>query len=95
MSRFVPSADMQEVVEAASIEGRLEVAEQVVERAALHSRYSTGAYRKSLQAVEDDGDVRAESSDPFAHLNEWGSINNPAYAPLRSAGADVGRFEPA
>lgn len=39
----------------------------------------TGDYERSIQT---DGDV-VYSDDPFAHLIEWGSANNPPYAPLR------------
>lgn len=28
---------------------------------------------------------RVESTDPFAHLIEWGSVKNPVYAPFRRA----------
>lgn len=95
MSRFVAAPNMADVVEAASTEGLLEVADEVARRAALRAPYKTGHYRSSLRAVEERGKVRAETTDRFGHLVEWGSRNNPAYAPLRSAGADVGRFEPA
>lgn len=95
MSRFEPAPDMAGVVEGASTDGLMEVAEEVAERAALRAPYRTGSYRSSLRAVEERGKVRAETTDYFGHLVEWGSVNNPAYAPLRSAGADVGRFEPA
>lgn len=34
--------------------------------------------------VSDQGDtVTLGSDDPFFHLVEWGSVNNPPYAPLR------------
>lgn len=42
-------------------------------------------YRETLRVGEQDGTVTAESTDPFAHIVEFGSINNPAYAPLRRA----------
>jgi len=29
--------------------------------------------------------ARVVSSDPFAHIIEYGSVNNPAYAPFRGA----------
>jgi hypothetical protein len=28
---------------------------------------------------------RLQNDDPFAHLVEWGSVNNPTYAPIRRA----------
>ena len=41
--------------------------------------------------VDRDGDtVRILSTDPFWHLIEWGSVNNPAYAPLRRGARAAG-----
>lgn len=36
-----------------------------------------------IRVVEEDGEVRVAIRDPFGHLVEWGSRNNPPYAPLR------------
>jgi hypothetical protein len=38
----------------------------------------------------DDGTVTLAATGPFAHLEEWGSINNPAYASMRRAVAAEG-----
>lgn len=46
----------------------------------------TGAYRRSVRAVED----RIETTDPFGHIIEWGSVNNPPYAPLRNGVRNAG-----
>ncbi len=46
----------------------------------------TGAYAKS---IDTDG-TRLVSLDPFAHLVEFGSVNNPVHAPLRKAAEQVG-----
>jgi hypothetical protein len=35
-------------------------------------------------------DVYIVNVDPGGHLDEWGSVNNPAYAPLRRAVSAVG-----
>lgn len=47
----------------------------------------TGAYRDSLDAsvgITPTGVTgRVLTTDPFAHLIEFGSVNNPPYAPLR------------
>lgn len=50
-------------------------AEAVQEVSPVH----TGYYRRH---VGYDG-ATITSSDPFAHLVEWGSVNNPPYAPMR------------
>jgi len=35
------------------------------------------------------------STDPFAHLVEWGSAHNPPYAPFRRSALSLGlRFDP-
>ena len=94
MSGFVPDRNMVAIVEDASTDGLMAVAELVVERAQARAPYRTGAYRRSLQTAQTRGRVRVETTDPFGHLVEWGSVNNPAYAPLRAGAADVGRFEP-
>lgn len=47
----------------------------------------TGAYHRSLGAgashTADGWEGRVYSTDHFWHIIEFGSINNPAYAPLR------------
>ena len=40
----------------------------------------TGAYQRSIRATEN----RIETTDSFGHLIEFGSANNPPYAPLRT-----------
>lgn len=42
-------------------------------------------YRETLRVGRHDGDPTAETTDPFSHLIEFGSANNPTYAPLRRA----------
>lgn len=43
--------------------------------------------RGSRPAIEPrwiDGDLHLVNTDRGGHLDEWGSVNNPAYAPLRT-----------
>jgi hypothetical protein len=42
-----------------------------------------GWFRDSLHTRPFRGGYRVFSRDPFAHLIEFGSINNPTYAPFR------------
>jgi hypothetical protein len=42
-----------------------------------------GRFKASIEARRFRHYYRVVSTDPFAHLIEWGSINNPAYAPFR------------
>src|SRR5262245_59522217 len=46
----------------------------------------TGAYEASLAAEGR----RLLTDDPAGHLIEWGSVNNPPYAPLRRSIEAVG-----
>lgn len=51
----------------------------------------TGYYKRSLKVVG----TSVVSTDPFAHLVEWGSRNNPPYAPMRRGVLALGlRFDP-
>lgn len=70
--RFRPGAGMDRALEATA-----RVAAEKVRHATPHG--ATGAAKRSIRA---DGD-RIISTDPFWHLIEFGSINNPAYAPFR------------
>lgn len=47
---------------------------------------------KATKAVREPDRIvaTAYSDDDFAHLVEWGSVNNPAYAPLRRGAERVG-----
>lgn len=51
----------------------------------LAPRGDTGKTARSFIVVDEDGEVRVGNTDPFFHLTEWGSVNNPPYAPLRRA----------
>jgi hypothetical protein len=46
---------------------------------------SSGYYRRHFELNRYRGGWRVRNTDPFAHLVEWGSINNSAYAPIRRA----------
>lgn len=48
--------------------------------------HSKRGVAKSYRVADGPGgDVIVETTDPFGHLVEFGSINNPPYAPLRRA----------
>ena len=55
------------------------VARVVAESVRQATPDGTGAAKRSIRAAGD----RVVSTDPFFHLIEWGSVNNPAYAPFR------------
>ena len=92
--QFVPAPGFDE--ELARMPGlikeRKRVAEAIVDAAKDAAPRGSDHYYDSLRAVVDGDEVRAESDDPAAHLVEFGSINNEAYAPLRRGAASVGRL---
>lgn len=49
----------------------------------LAPRGDTGRTARSFVVVRENGVIRVGNTDPFFHLTEWGSANNPPYAPLR------------
>ena len=57
--------------------------EAIKERASQLSPRGTGRTARSFVVVDEDGEIRVGNTDPFFHLTEWGSVNNPPYAPLR------------
>jgi len=57
------------------------------EDAAKHVRGHRIMQRKDARPIEvdDSGDTpRVVNTDHGAHFDEWGSVNNPPYAPLRT-----------
>lgn len=57
-----------------------QVATQAVQHVKNAAPDETGAFKRSLRASEN----RVETTDPFGHIIEFGSVNNPPYAPLRT-----------
>lgn len=81
--RFIPNPLFIEEItaEAAYHEARKEWGNAIKENAELVAPEGrSGQYHDSLE-VDDDGSVG--TTDPFGHLVEWGSVNNPIYAPIR------------
>lgn len=56
-----------------------DVARQIRGQAPARSGY----YRRSIKTFTQGDTIGVASSDPFAHLVEYGSVKNPAYAPIR------------
>lgn len=93
-ARYVPAADLDDVLLEASTDGRAETAIEIRERAKARAAYRTGHYRRSIRVDVERGDVTVGSDDFAAHIIEWGGVNAAAQAIIRSAAADVGRFVP-
>jgi len=83
---------MQEPEAPAALVEQAEAAKSAIESVAPVG--STGDYADSIEVVQEGEIVTVGSMDPFAHLVEWGSANNPPYAPLRRGVLGAGlRFE--
>lgn len=90
--RFVPDPNFDKALRsnAQVRRARIEAGQAIVDAAAREVSVRTGGLRESL-GVRTDGDgVHAGSDSPFWHLEEYGSINQSASAPLRRAVAAAG-----
>lgn len=69
--------------------GTREALVRVAQRAARRARDLTpdgsGRTARSYVVEDDEQGVSVGNTDPFFHLTEFGSVNNPPYAPLRRA----------
>ena len=65
-------------------------AEALVSRIEDESPVNTGDYQDSIRWRRFPLSRRIFSVDPFAHLVEWGSIKNLAYAPFRRSALGLG-----
>lgn len=70
------------------------IAHDVAEHVKSFAPEGTGAFHDSIDSDSDGEQTVVRSTDFAAHLIEFGSVNNPAYAPFRRAIATVGlRYE--
>lgn len=63
------------------------IAEVTSQRAKDHE------YAESVHAVLIPGGARVKTDNSFAHLDEFGSINNPPTGAMRSAADEVGYLD--
>lgn len=91
MSRFVPANNLLQVLAVIpavrrSVDAQLDViADEVRDGTPVRTGRSRDTIRTDLSV--DGGQLvgRVYSNSPLFHLLEWGSINNPAFAPMRTA----------
>lgn len=93
MSRFVPAANLDVVLDHATHDDRLKVAEHMAIDARHNVNPDTGGYARSLRVFDDQRGVGAETTDFAGHIIEWGSSRQSPQAPLRHAADAAGRFE--
>lgn len=94
---FEPSLDFERVIarNTAVTEGRVRAAKAVAAAVEAAAPDHTGRFRNSIRVDESGDVVRVKTTDPAGHLIEWGSVNNPPYAPFREGIARAGfRLEP-
>lgn len=65
-------------------QGMRKIAEIVADSVKANApKGGTGYYRRKVSAFQKGDVVGVKSEDHFAHLIEFGSAKNPAYAPMR------------
>lgn len=77
---------------AASVGEIAGIAELVAQGTARRCKDSD--YRNSIVVKPTALGARVGTDNSFAHLDEWGSVNNPPTGAMRSAAAEIGRFVP-
>ncbi len=84
MSRFRPNPAFEAELRAAAVPHLVAVANAVKTRVEVekHSIMPRKSTRPVVVEVSGD-DVRVANTDHGGHLDEWGSVNNPPYAPIR------------
>lgn len=70
-------------------------AEKLVKAVERNAPVETGEFRGSIEALPPERtargvEVTVHSTDFAAHIVEFGSINNPPYAPFRKAARSLG-----
>ena len=71
-------------------EGIAEIAEDAADGAREVAPEQTGAYRDSIEVVQSGSETAVVTKDFAGHIIEFGSVNNPAYAPLRNGARKAG-----
>lgn len=84
---------MRQMMQSGEWQAHLEKAGKAVAAATAGNARAT-SYKKSIEVdVRTEGDeaiCRVGTDDPFAHLDEWGSINNFATGAMRRAVEGLG-----
>lgn len=71
-------------------EGMAELAEQIAAAAREVAPERSGDYKDSIEVAQSAGRTAVITTDFAGHLVEFGSRNNPAYAPLRNGARKAG-----
>lgn len=71
-------------------EGIGQIAEGVADGARDVAPENTGAYKDSIEVAQSGSETAVVTKDFAGHIIEFGSVNSPAYAPLRSGARKAG-----
>lgn len=85
---FVPNPDFLSELQADPeyVEALTEVADDIrAEALQIKHRIMSRRGFEGVMTVVDGSEVYVTNTDHGAHLDEWGSVNNPPYAPMRTA----------
>lgn len=88
---YTPNPDGLRALAVELTPAQQKIADQVVD--AANANNPTRDFQFTLLRTSQDSDgviVTVGTTWPFAHLIEWGSVNNPPYAPLRKAVTGLG-----
>jgi hypothetical protein len=83
--RFIPNPDFE-----IDVEKLAEAAAEAVPLAKSYAPVRSGAYRDSIKAVVAGKFAYLVATDFKAHWIEFGSVHNPAHAPLRRGAQAAG-----
>ncbi len=92
---FIPNPLVgAELAETAEMEAALlSSAEMAAEAAQALAPVLTGAYRDSIHAEAEEGEARLVADVPYAVYVEFGTVDTPAFSPLRR-GAEAAGLHP-
>lgn len=85
LPNFIPDPTFEGQLrqQAEYLDGMREVAAPALEAIRDAAPEQSGDYTDSLAIVVEGDGVNLASTDPAGNLVEWGSANNPPYAPIR------------
>lgn len=89
---FIPNPGfLDELREELSFKGRMRLAAEAVKANAQQRAHRIMPRNpEAIEVQEDDEELRVANTDHGGHLEEWGSANNPPYAPLRTGARAAG-----
>jgi hypothetical protein len=82
---FIPDPMFERQIrkEAEYLDGMRTIAEPALSLIEELAPEQSGDYRDTLEVVVEGDGVNLASTDPAGNIIEWGSANNPPFAPIR------------